>query len=260
MGKIFIVLAVLLLPIFAAEAQIYRFRSGLHLSRERPLSKKEQLLLERDLRTATGLEDLKFDQQGTLNPGGKELTTASTVARKLIEAVVVSDDSFTIESVPDSTSIAFAQIEATADYFDAAGKKHQAWNIRIDFADFKKLRGSEEVLRSFSPAMVLFHELGHGQLRLRDPVNALDPLGECETFVNQIRAELGLPLRMIYVPKGRFPFPTEFTARGEQAEFRFSTVTNSKTHYLSFDLFSVCAGCRTHKLSVDHIDGLVGRK
>lgn len=257
MEKTLLILAVCALTLFAADesvAQIYEFRPGLHLSREHPLSKSERQSLETGLRAATGWADLTFNQDGKLEPRVNETNTTSMSARKLIAAVVASIDSFIIESTPKSDAIAFAQIEATADYIDSSGVKHQVWNIRIDFTDFATLRGSKEVRQAFSPTMILFHELAHGQLRLRDPVDSFDLLGECENYVNEIRRELKLPLRLVYVPKSRSPFPTEFTARGEQAEFRFSN-----SEYLSFDLFSVCANCRAHKLGLDYNELLVGR-
>lgn len=249
--KILLGLLLVLLLESTATAQIYRFRSGLHLSDERRFSEKDLQLLQKRLSFATGFTELAFDRQGTLNLGQREFSAGSSSARRLIEAVVDSEDSFTLESVSNSGSIAFAQIEATLDFFDTAGKKRQAWHIRLDLADFEKLRASEQTLESFSPVMVLFHELGHGQLKLRDPLDRLDLLGECETYVNRIRAELRLPLRESYVPASRQAFSIERSTRVEQAEFRFvSLLEQSKvrSQLLTFELEKVCAVCRATSL------------
>jgi hypothetical protein len=227
-------------------AQIYTFRPGLHFSADHKFREKERLLIEKRLSHATGFVDLIFNQNGTLTIGDRAFRDGSASARRLIEAVVDSEDSFTIESTPDSESIAFAQIESTIDFFDTSGKRRQAWQIRLDLRDFAKLRGSDQTLESFSPVMVLLHELGHGQFRLRDPLDARDVLGECETYVNQIRSELGLPLRDSYVPRSRQARPTDLLARGEQAEFWFSG-SKAKSELLSFDLEGVCAECRQQR-------------
>ena len=232
-------LGILLVLPTDSSAQIYRFRSGLHLSHEHQFTKKERRSIEQRLRTTTGFVDLNFAEDGRLNLGSRTFVDGSASARKLIESVVDSKDSFTLESSPNSASIAFAHIEATLDYFDEHGVKHQAWHIRLDLTDFAKLRGSEKTLESFSPVMVHFHELGHGQFKLRDPVDALDLVGECERYVNEIRKEMGLPLRESYVPKSRQPL----TASTEEAELRFAT------ELLRFDLGSVCSTCRMDKVN-----------
>ena len=232
-----ILLGVLVVLPAESFAQIYRFRSGLHLSCEHQFTQKERHSIEQRLRAATGFVDLNFTHDGKLDLGSRTFVDGSASARKLIESVVDSKDSFILESTPNSSSIAFAHIEATLDYFDVHAVKHQAWNIRLDLTDFAKLRGSEKTLESFSPVMVLFHELGHGQLKLRDPVDSLDVLGDCERYVNEIRKELALPLRESYVPKSRL------TASSEEAELYFAA------QLLSFNLGSVCSNCRKNLLA-----------
>jgi hypothetical protein len=234
-------------PTVAAD-ELYRFRPGLHLSRSFALSKKEQQLLLQGLRECSGLTALNFEENGKLTLGDiQQFSGGSASARTLLQAVADSRDSFTLESTPNSAAIAFAQIEATADYVDAEGRKQQAWHIRIDFSDFSKLRGSETVLDAFSPTMNLLHELAHGELKLRDPVDDFDLLGDCENYINRIRAELNLPLREFYLPFRRQPFASEI-ARTEQAELsfrQFDSQARSKTLYLSFGLTEVCATCKT---------------
>jgi hypothetical protein len=234
---ILFLLGVLLIRPIDCFAQIYKFRSGLHLSREHQFSEKDRRLIEKRLGAATGFVDLSFAEDGKLTLGNRSFVDGSASARSLIEAVVDSKDSFILESTPNSSSIAFAHIESTLDYFDVQGEKHQAWHIRLDLKDFTKLRGSDKTLESFSPVMVLFHELGHGQLKLRDPLDALDALGDCERYVNEIRRELGLPLRDSYVPRSRQPL----TASSEEAELRFATQS------LRFELESVCGSCRERR-------------
>jgi hypothetical protein len=75
--------------------------------------------------------------------------------------------------------------------------------VQLDFADFVSLRGDTEVLAAFDTGFVLLHELAHGVWGLRDAPNNADPLGACETYINQIRRELRLPERQHYAARLR---------------------------------------------------------
>lgn len=144
----------------------------------------------------TGLTDLAFDPSGTLTLGGGCRTSGgSATARKLFLAAAASQDSFIIENSDNCPTIAFAQIQPIELYVDAANARHNVWKLRIDFADFDSLRGDHQALAAFDPAIGVLHELAHGVLNYFDPIDANDQIGECETFINQVRAELGLPLR-----------------------------------------------------------------
>jgi len=80
------------------------------------------------------------------------------------------------------------------------GNKHEDWQIRIDFADFEELQGDKQALASFGPAFGVLHELVHAVVNYPDPLTESDQLGSCERYLNLIRAELGLPQRLIYYP------------------------------------------------------------
>ena len=111
--------------------------------------------------------------------------------------------SFFVESADHSTQVAFAQIESMLVYTDEANQRHNEWVIRIDFADFAQLRGDATALKAFNPGINMLHELTHAILKLPDPEGPNDQLGQCERYLNLMRAELGLPLRQYYFPKTR---------------------------------------------------------
>jgi len=183
---------------------LYRFRPGIRISQDRPLSNTQRVNLVNGLRNWTGLTELDFNDDGDLVPGDRTRVNAgSETARAMIIQAVDSSDSFVIEQHNNSALIAFAQIEDTGRYIDGSGGKHLVWELRIDFADFNELNGDKNTLASFDPVACLVHELTHAIKGYVDSVGRDDQLGECETYVNVMRVELGLPKRIHYFPVQR---------------------------------------------------------
>jgi hypothetical protein len=182
---------------------IYRYHKGLHLSRERPLTNKELGLLVNGLRTLTGFLTIEITSNRDLTVADRaQISGGSALARDLFTAALDGDESFTIENWAHSSRIAFAQLDSVLRYSNG-GRSYEDWRIRIDFADFRELRGDKAALASFDPGMAFMHELTHAILRYPDPLDLNDQLGDCERYVNRIRAELRLPLREHYYPKNR---------------------------------------------------------
>ena len=197
----------------AGEDVIYRFRSGVHISKERPLTSEQVGKLLAGLRRWTGLNEIAFDDRNQLITGDREQVHAgSATARDLLSAAVDSKDSFTVESHDNSPAFAFAQIEAIANFVDGEGARHNDWVLRIDFADFNELGGNHEALAAFDPAASFLHEMTHGVLGYLDQTGRDDYLGECEKYINRMRAELDLPQRLYYYPeKNRVTKPDGWT-------------------------------------------------
>jgi hypothetical protein len=224
--------------------EIFTFTPGIRTSSQFPLTDWQRQSLLDGLRFSTGFSEIKFDETSRLTLGNRALVSGgSATVRRLIIAAVDSADSFTLESRYHSSSVAFAEIEDTADYRDANGK-HVLWQVRLDFFDFTTLRGGRPILAAFDPAFNLFHELAHGVLKLKDPLDGSDLLGDCERYLNLIRAELGLPEREAYLPRQRLASLLESQPQVMMAEFRFAqrhTRTGKTQHlYLTFDLGRVC--------------------
>lgn len=114
-------------------------------------------------------------------------------------AAVDGRNCFELENHEYSAGLAFAQIRATEVLIeDATQTRHEVFHIEFDFHDFRELRGNDDVLAAFDPAMHLLHELGHGALGLRDTIGRTDLLRDRERHINQVRRELGLPERQRY--------------------------------------------------------------
>ena len=220
-----------------AEDPIYRFRAGFHLSEEHPPTAKQLKLLLNELRSLTGFAEMLTKPDGDISLGNHSLTGGgSEIARKLFTTAIDGHDSFILESRDHTATIAFAQIESLLVYTDSAGQVHHEWHIRIDFADFKELRGDKTAIASFGPGMNLLHELVHAILGYPDPLTSADPLGQCERHLNLIRADLRLPLRQHYYPRSRFAVSPESIAQIFQGEISFSRSDESSKQLREFSL------------------------
>jgi len=201
---------------------LYHFHPGLRISQTKPLTTRELTGLIRELSSLSGLH-LEVDVDGTIHYD-PELPPVggSAIARELLVKAIDSSDSFSVESANNSNRIAFAQIESTTTYKNGTDPAQTGWVIRIDFADFAQLRGDAAAIKAFNPGMNLMHELTHAILRLPDPEGSKDPIGQCERYLNLMRAELGLPLRQYYFPKTRLARSPASLSQILQAELKFT--------------------------------------
>lgn len=185
------------------DRQIYRpgLRNGFL---GRPLSAKELELVLAQLRQKTGFARMRFDEAGFLTIDDRSLIAGgSALARELLLAAVDGKKSINLQSQNRSPQVAFARV--------GDGVKYSAWRldaqitatpIEIDFDDFSYLRGHKEAMEAFDPGFVILHELCHAALGLRDPLADVYATGDCESYVNRIRHELGLPERQQYAASG----------------------------------------------------------
>ncbi|MFN7929416.1 MAG: SPOR domain-containing protein [Blastocatellia bacterium] len=155
--------------------------------------------LAASLRSISGFQDLTFDERGVLVLGAR-ITGGSELARTLLRAALESKAAIEIESLAGSDLVVFGAY-INASFKNAEGKTAQISKIQLDFRDFAELRGDARLLSAFDPGFVFLHELAHGIWDLPDDERG--GLGECETFINQVRRQLGLPERLTYFYKIR---------------------------------------------------------
>jgi len=174
--------------------------SGIHLSSEAKyqLAESHKKQLVSSLRRITGLDSLGFTEEGLLTLGERpEEYSGSKLAREILQWALDKKHVFIIEDHSGSPSVHFGQLDQGLIYEDARnGLRLIIWRVRIDFKDFQEMEAPTEVRSTFDPGFTLLHELLHG-LGYKD-ARRVDEIGECETVVNQARAELRLPLRDQY--------------------------------------------------------------
>ena len=158
---------------------------------------KERLL--RSLRRITGWTQLHINENGHLTLAqADEFVAGSAWARQVLIGALRSGHRFLVENHAHSLAVNFGQLDEGTTYEDVqAGIKLTIYRLRLDGVDFQQMEAPAELRATFDEGFTFFHELLHG-LGFHD-TNIPNEIGACEKIVNQIRAELGLPLRDHYL-------------------------------------------------------------
>ncbi|MBI1760489.1 MAG: hypothetical protein HYR56_03540 [Acidobacteria bacterium] len=181
----------------------YPTTPGIWLSQEpgRACNTECQARLLASLRRLTGWQQMSFTATGWLEIGNCAPVEApqagSPSARAVLTRVQQSQHVFIVEAHTGSPEVSFGQLdEGMVFEDDLRHLRLKIWRLRLDLADFKRIAAPARVLAAFDPGFVFLHELLHG-LGYADP-ERFGEVGACEAQVNQMRAELGLPLRTQY--------------------------------------------------------------
>jgi len=183
----------------AWDQQIYR--PGLRNSfMGHRLSAEELNLALTQLRRKTGFVQMRFDEAGFLTIDDRsQIAGGSALARELLLAAVDGKKSINLQSHNRSPEVVFARVVEAVKYTVwSSDAKIAVATIEIDFADFSHLRGDRKAVEAFDPGFAILHELCHAALELRDPSAEMNAAGDCESYVNRIRRELGMPERRQY--------------------------------------------------------------
>jgi len=190
----------LCIQVLAASIEDYPKEPGIWLGRNvvNGCAKNCQQILTESLRRITGLQQLRFAENGALEIGERrDFSGGSAAARAVLFRALESGNVFVIEDHSGSVTVNFGQLDEGLRYEDCfSGRRLLIWRLRLDFADFKRVDAPRLVREAFDEGFACLHELLHG-LGYHDSQRA-DEVGEVEEIVNQVRAELGLPLRARY--------------------------------------------------------------
>ncbi|HZI87936.1 MAG TPA: hypothetical protein VFD48_13970 [Pyrinomonadaceae bacterium] len=147
------------------------------------------------LRKITGWTDLKFDRSGVLRLGTNHVG-GSAKARELLSRVVMGGTVVVLEDASKRADIAFCQV-VPGKWKASVPETRPAFVVQIDFSDFENVMGDERALEAFNAGWGLLHELDHVVNNSVDATCLGEP-GECETHINDMRRECGLPQRAEY--------------------------------------------------------------
>ena len=156
--------------------------------------RREQLAEK--LRKITGWSDLKFDPNGILKLGRSTPVGGSATARSLLNTSISNPSVFMLEDASNRKDVVFCQVGLEIWRSDLS---HTAVHvIQIDFADFANLMGDQAALKAFDVGWGFLHEFNHIISAAGDS-KSLGKVGDCESLINQMRLELGLPERSDYL-------------------------------------------------------------
>ena len=183
---VMVCLAVFAVPAFAETTNVV-IRDNV------PIAKRDELI--RTLRSITGFQNLRFDAQGGLQLGAN-YDKGSTIARALLSRAVSGDKVVVIEDASGRADVAFCRV-VPGRWRTDRDTKVSAFVVLVDFSDFRKIVGDDEARAAFDVGWGFLHELDHV---VSDSTDAEEQgkLGECEKHINEMRLEVGLPVRVDY--------------------------------------------------------------
>jgi len=149
------------------------------------------------LRKITGWSKLAFAGDGTLTIDSSESSKGSKSARALLAKAIGGNNVIILEDASSRPDVAFCRV-VPGRWTNAESAKLPAYVVLIDFTDFEQIVGDEAARESFNVGWAVLHELDHVVSDSEDRDDAGDEVGECESHINKMRDELGLPLRASY--------------------------------------------------------------
>ena len=151
------------------------------------------------LRKITGWTRLRFNTDGALSTEGSETVDGSKSARSLLTKAISGDDVIVLEDASSRADVAFCRV-VPGRWLNGNSNKAPAYVVQIDFTDFQQIVGDEQARAAFDVGWAVLHEIDHVVTNSADGgvEDTSDQLGECESDLNRMRQELGLPQRANY--------------------------------------------------------------
>jgi hypothetical protein len=186
---------------FAAITFIFVFTSVVCASEtkvvvRKSVSESHRAELADKLKLITGWRDLRFMPNGTLVLGTVRANFGSSTARELLSRTVSGDRVILLEDASGRKDVAFCRVDAAA-WANELPANRSVYVVLIDFADFKQVSGDRKARAAFDVGWAVLHEIDHVVENSVDPMFAGET-GECESHINKMRQELGLPVRTDY--------------------------------------------------------------
>ncbi len=181
--QVCVVLLVSALPALATENVVVR----------QNVSKSNREELARRLRTITGWSELAFNSDGALRLGSGHASGGSKAARDLLNRTLSGHRIILFEDASSRKDVVFCRVVLGS--LDQAPDA-EVYAVLIDFADFRQVSGDKPARAAFDVGWAVLHEIDHVVAGSEDP--QADVPGDCESHINRMRRELGLPVRNSY--------------------------------------------------------------
>lgn len=182
---VFLLVVISPLPVLATKSE--------NLIARKNVSKSNREELARRLRTITGWTDLAFDSDGVMRIGHASPRQGSQKARNLLDRGFSGKRVILFEDASSRKDVVFCRVVLGK---DPSSVHSEVDVVLIDFADFRQVTGDKQALAAFDVGWAVLHEIDHVVEESEDPQQ--DAVGDCEDHINQMRRELGLPIRNSY--------------------------------------------------------------
>lgn len=192
------------------------------------------------LRVITGLTDLRFDKEGSLRFEGNQWSDGSKRARELLLQAIQGANVIILEDASSRSDVAFCRV-VRGRWLRGESTKPPAYVVLIDFTDFHQLSGDAEARAAFDVGWGLLHEIDHVVSGSEDAKDA-KAIGACEDHINEMRLEVGLPVRADYFfTRAYLKADANFNARYVRLSFerRDQSSLQTKRYWLVWDAVTV---------------------
>jgi hypothetical protein len=190
------------------------------------------------LRTISGLPKLDFETDGALHFDLNEATGGSARARELLSQAIQGANVIVLEDASSRSDVAFCRV-VRGRWTRAESIRPPAYVVLIDFTDFQQLSGDAEARAAFDVGWGLLHELDHVVSGSEDTKDQ-KAIGECEDHINEMRLEVGLPVRAEYFfSRAYLKADANFNARYVRLSFERRDDSQTKRYWLVWDAVSV---------------------
>lgn len=152
-------------------------------------------LLDR-LRAITGWKELAFGSSGALQISNTNAENGSRSARELVSRALSGSRVIVFEDASSRKDVVFCRV-VLGKFLREPIVDVDVYVVLIDFDDFRRVSGDKQALAAFDVGWAVLHEIDHVVENSRDPDHETSA-GDCETHVNKMRRELGLPTRTSY--------------------------------------------------------------
>jgi hypothetical protein len=203
-----------------------------------PAAHRNELINQ--LRKITGWSKLSFTSDGGLSIDSPDTLQGSKSAQSLLARAVSGDKLIVLEDASSKPHVAFCRV-VPGKWKTNDSARPVPYVILIDFTDFERIVGDKEARAAFHVGWGVLHEIDHVVSETED--SEVDGhLGECETHINAMRQEVGLPVRANYFYSVS-PLKTDpnFNRRFVRLPFDQRDTTSSRTrrYWLTWDSTAV---------------------
>lgn len=197
---------------------------------------REELIAR--LRVITGVGNLNFETDGALRFDVSQANGGSASARELLSQAVQGANVIVLEDASSRSDVAFCRV-VRGRWTKDETTRPPAYVVLIDFTDFQQLSGDAEARAAFDVGWGLLHEIDHVVSGSEDAKDEKG-IGECEDHINEMRLEVGLPVRAEYFfSRTYLKADTNFNARYVRLSFERRDDSQTKRYWLVWDAVSV---------------------
>src|ERR1051325_2377654 len=207
--------------------------SRVRLRQEVSRSHRDELVAS--LRVITGWTNLTFDTNGALRLDHDQLRGGSKRARILLSQAIEGTTLIVLEDASSRSDVAFCRV-VRGRWIRGESSRPPAYVVLVDFTDFHRLTGDGEARAAFDVGWGLLHEIDHVVRDSEDATTTSKTTGECEDHINQMRVELGLPIRVDYFFS---PAYLKADANFNSKYVRLSFARQTKRYWLVWDSTTV---------------------